>query len=69
MNSVERTASTSSKSSSAMWLEILGIVLGVTTVFGLAVLRAELRDRPADQQVPRAASTEIGTHAEVRQLS
>ncbi|MEM9535182.1 MAG: hypothetical protein AAGA40_05875 [Cyanobacteria bacterium P01_E01_bin.45] len=69
MNSVERTTSTSSQSSPLMWLEILGIVLGVTTVLGLAVLRAELRDRSAEQQVPRSASIEVSTTVVTRQLS
>ncbi|MEM9569171.1 MAG: hypothetical protein AAF974_12785 [Cyanobacteria bacterium P01_E01_bin.34] len=69
MNSVERTGSASSQASPTMWLEILGIVLGVTTVFGLALLRAELRDRSAEQQVPQSARIEVSTHAKVRHLS
>ncbi len=51
-----------------MWLEILGIVLGVTTVFGLAVLRAELRDRADGQQATLSASLELTTQAIASQV-
>ena len=68
MNSVERTTKSCSKSSPRMWLEILGIVLGVTTVFGLAVLRAELRDRADGQQATLSASLELTTQAIASQV-
>ena len=51
-----------------MWLEILGIVLGVTTVFGLAVLRAELRDRSTESAVTPSSSLELSTEVFTSQL-
>ena len=68
MNRVDRTARASSKSSPTMWLEILGIVLGVTTVFGLAVLRAELRDRSTESAVTPSSSLELSTEVFTSQL-
>lgn len=59
MNSVDRATKSSSQPSSVMWLEICGILLGVTAVFGLALLRAELRDRTAEQQGPQLEGHEL----------
>ena len=61
MNSVDRTTKPSTKSSPAMWLDIVGILLGVTTVFGLPLLRAEFRDRADDQRAIQPVNLESPT--------
>lgn len=49
MNSTNRTNRTLVQPHSVMWLEILGVILGLATLSGLALLRAELRDRTQGQ--------------------
>ena len=49
MNSSDRTHRSFRQPHSAMWLEILGVILGLAALSGLALLRAELRDRVGGQ--------------------
>ena len=49
MNSIDRNNRSIAKPHSVMWLEILGVILGLAALSGLALLRAELRDRARGQ--------------------